>query len=136
MPPPTGVVSGHLMVTLYFLMAFRVSLGSHSPYSLKACSHAKISCQQMRFLPLYALLTAASNTRTDAFQISGPVPSPLINGMIGSLGTTKRFFSIFIAVPLFSIFFSFGNAITSSWVSLRFHLFKVFLCVLCAFAVN
>src|SRR6266481_5894828 len=39
-----------------------------------------------RFLPLYAFSTAASNTRTDAFQISRPVPSPSINGTIGLSG--------------------------------------------------
>jgi hypothetical protein len=36
-----------------------------------------------------ALSTAASRTRTLARQISGPVPSPSMNGMIGSSGTTS-----------------------------------------------
>ena len=33
--------------------------------------------------------TAASNTRTLAFQMSGPVPSPSMKGTIGSSGTTS-----------------------------------------------
>jgi hypothetical protein len=33
------------------------------------------------------LATAASNTRTAARQMSGPVPSPSMNGMIGRSGT-------------------------------------------------
>jgi len=40
-------------------------------------------------LPPYAFATAASNTRTLARQMSGPVPSPSMNGMIGSSGTTR-----------------------------------------------
>ena len=43
----------------------------------------------LRFPP-YALFTAASNTRTEARQMSGPVPSPSMNGRIGWSGTTSR----------------------------------------------
>ena len=38
-------------------------------------------------LPPYAFSTAASKTRTLARQMSGPVPSPSMNGMIGRSGT-------------------------------------------------
>src|SRR5262249_39181509 len=92
MPPPMGVVSGPLMPTRYFLNASRVSSGSQLPVLLKAFSPARTSCQViLRFIgrPEYALSTAASNTRTDARQMSGPVPSPSMNGMTGSLGTFK-----------------------------------------------
>ena len=41
------------------------------------------------FRPPYAFSTAASSTRTLARQISGPVPSPSMNGMIGLSGTTS-----------------------------------------------
>jgi hypothetical protein len=54
----------------------------------------------MRRFPWYALLTASSSTRTDARQMSGPVPSPSMKGMIGSSGTTRRPSLRVIAVPL------------------------------------
>ena len=40
MPPPTGVVSGPLIATLYALTASSVSLGSHSPTRFFAFSPA------------------------------------------------------------------------------------------------
>jgi hypothetical protein len=46
-----------------------------------------------------ALWMAASNTLTEAAQISGPVPSPSINGMIGSKGTLIPSFVIVIFEP-------------------------------------
>ena len=89
MPPPTGVVSGPLMATLYCLTASMVSFGSHSPYCALAFSPAGTSNQTIFFLPPYALATAASNTRTLAFQMSGPVPSPSMKGTMGASGTTS-----------------------------------------------
>ena len=44
--------------------------------------------------------TAASNTRTDAAQMSGPMPSPSMNGMIGSSGTWRPFGPMVIAVAI------------------------------------
>ena len=46
-----------------------------------------------------AFATAASNTRTLARQMSGPVPSPSMNGTIGSSGTMRRPSCVVIAVP-------------------------------------
>src|SRR5688572_25666795 len=40
-------------------------------------------------LPPEACLTAASKTRTEARQMSGPVPSPSMNGMMGWSGTIQ-----------------------------------------------
>src|SRR6266852_2710265 len=87
MPPPTGVVSGPLIATRKSRIASTVSLGSHSLYALNAFSPAKTSNQATRRFPPYACSTAASNTRRDAFQMSRPVPSPSMNGMIGVSGT-------------------------------------------------
>ena len=100
MPPPTGVVSGPLMATLYVRTASSVSFGSHSPCCSLAFSPAGTSNQAICFLPPNAFSTAASKTRTLARQMSGPVPSPSMNGMIGSSGTTSRPFLRVIAVPL------------------------------------
>ena len=47
MPSPTGVVSGPLMLTTYFLRASTVASGSHSPVAAKAFSPARISSQSM-----------------------------------------------------------------------------------------
>jgi hypothetical protein len=44
---------------------------------------AKTSYHATERLPPYAFSTAASNTRTEAFQMSRPVPSPSMNGTIG-----------------------------------------------------
>ena len=76
MPPPTGVVSGPLMPTRYVRNASSVSSGSQLLTCLKAFSPASTSFHCTRRLPPYAFSTAASNTRTLARQMSGPVPSP------------------------------------------------------------
>src|SRR6266404_9970593 len=87
MPPPTGVVSGPLIPTRYSRNASTVSFGNHSSNLSFAVSPAKTSNHAIFFFPPYAFSTAASNTRTLAAQISGPVPSPRMNGMIGRSGT-------------------------------------------------
>src|SRR5580658_5617123 len=53
----------------------------------------------MRFLPPYALATAASITRTLARQMSAPVPSPSMNGMIGLSGTCRMPLATAIFAP-------------------------------------
>ena len=100
MPPPTGVVSGPLMPTRYSRKASTVSSGSQLFDCLKLFSPAKTSSQAIFFLPPYAFSTAASITRTLARQMSGPVPSPSMNGMIGSSGTTSCPLRRVIGVPL------------------------------------
>ena len=57
-----------------------VSCGSQSPVSLKAFSPARTSLQEMVF-PYFA--AAASRTSLAAGQMSTPVPSPSMNGMMG-----------------------------------------------------
>ena len=91
MPPPTGVVKGPLMPTIYSRKAVNVSSGNHvfSPYTVFDFSPANTSNHSIDFVPPYAFATAASNTFTEAAQISGPVPSPSIKGIIGLLGTIK-----------------------------------------------
>src|SRR6185437_11516354 len=89
MPPPTGVVSGPLIETLNSANASTVSSGSQLSNALKDFSPAKTSIHAMRRSPPYAFSTAASNTRTDAAQMSGPVPSPSMNGMMGLFGTWR-----------------------------------------------
>jgi hypothetical protein len=49
--------------------------------------------------PPYATLTALSKTSWDARQMSGPVPSPSINGIIGVAGTRSLPAAIVIASP-------------------------------------
>src|SRR5438046_831513 len=61
------------------------------------------------FFPPYALFTAASNTRTEAHQMSGPVPSPSMKGMIGSSGTDRRPLDIVIELPLPAMISSVGD---------------------------
>src|SRR6185503_8588636 len=90
MPPPIGVVNGPLIATTNSAMAFTDSSVSHSPNWLNAFSPANTSYQTTRRLPPYAFSTAASNTRRDAFQISRPVPSPSMYGMMGFSGTWNR----------------------------------------------
>ena len=89
MPPPTGVVSGPLIATLYALAASSVSVGSHSPVRSCAFSPARTSNQTTRLRSPKAFFTAASKTRTDARQMSRPIPSPSMNGMMGSSGTSS-----------------------------------------------
>src|SRR6516225_12133822 len=66
--------------------ALMVSSGSHVLNRPMAFSPAKTSYQATRRLPPYAFSTAASNTRTDAFQMSRPVPSPSMKGIMGLSG--------------------------------------------------
>src|SRR6516225_7057648 len=80
--------------------ALMVSSGSHVLNRPMAFSPAKTSYQETLRLPPYALSTAASNTRTDAFQMSRPVPSPSMKGMMGLSGKTNLPFSKVIFVPL------------------------------------
>src|ERR1017187_419428 len=87
MPPPTGVVRGPLMATRNSRMAATVSSGSHFLNWAFAFSPAKTSYQATERFPSYAFSTAASNTRTDAFQMSRPVPSPSMKGIMGRSGT-------------------------------------------------
>ena len=86
MPPPTGVVSGPLMPTRYSRNASSVSSGSQFAGLLERL----LAGEHFEPLDLRAaavrLRTAASNTRTLARQMSGPVPSPSMNGMIGLIG--------------------------------------------------
>ena len=89
MPPPTGVVRGPLMPMRKSRNAATVSSGSQLLKRSIAFSPAKTSYQETRRLPLYAISTAASNTRTDAFQMSRPVPSPSMKGIIGLSGMTN-----------------------------------------------
>ena len=66
--------------------ASTVLSGSQSPVSLKAFSPARTSFQAM-VRP--CLAAAASKTRREAGQMSTPVPSPSMNGMMGSSGTCE-----------------------------------------------
>ncbi len=86
MPPPTGVVSGPLMPIRWSRKASTVSSGSQSPVSLKAFSPARTSSQET-VLP--CLAAAASSTSLAAGQMSTPVPSPSMKGMIGSSETFR-----------------------------------------------
>ena len=87
MPPPMGVVSGPLMPTRYFLKSSTVASGSQFWNWSNAFWPAYTSCQAIFFLPPYAFSTAASRTRTLARQMSRPVPSPSMKGMMGLSGT-------------------------------------------------
>src|SRR4051812_32920037 len=111
MPPPIGVVIGPLMPITYSSIASRVSWGSHHspllsglvgspPLSVTDFSPAKTSIQAIERLPPKAFCTAASSTRTDAFQMSGPVPSPSMKQMIGRSGTISLPFWMVIFCPL------------------------------------
>src|SRR5690606_6646404 len=88
-PPPTGVVSGPLIPTRYFLNASIVSSGIQLFTFLNDFSPARTSFHWIDRLPLYAFSTAASNTSLEAGQISTPVPSPSIKGITGLSGTTS-----------------------------------------------
>ena len=83
MPPPTGVVSGPLMPMRYSRNASTVSSGSQSPVSSNAFWPASTSFHSI-VLPCFA--AAASSTSCAAGQMSTPVPSPSMNGMIGLVG--------------------------------------------------
>ncbi len=68
-------------------MAVSVSCGSQSLTSLNDFSPARTSNHTMRRWPPYAFSTAASKTSWEARQMSRPVPSPSMNGMMGVLET-------------------------------------------------
>src|SRR5205814_8375182 len=70
----------------YSLNVETVSSGSQFPVSLKAFSPASTSFQAMD-LPCF--LAAASMTSRAAGQMSTPVPSPSMNGMMGSSETFR-----------------------------------------------
>src|SRR4051812_46270027 len=70
----------------YSRNAATVASGSQSPVASNAFCPASTSIQEI-FLP--CLATAASITRCAAGQMSTPVPSPSMNGMIGSSGTER-----------------------------------------------
>ena len=89
MPPPTGVVSGPLIATLNSVSASSVSRGSHSPETSCAFSPAKTSIQAIPRAPPYDFATAASTTCRVAAQMSGPIPSPSMNGTMGRSGTAN-----------------------------------------------
>src|ERR1700736_10964 len=81
MPPPTGVVSGPLMPIRYSRNAATVSSGNQLPVSSNAFCPASTSFHAIR-LPCF--VAAASMTSCAAGQMSTPVPSPSMNGMMGS----------------------------------------------------
>ena len=83
-----GVVSGPLMPTMCSAKAVTVASGSHDPVSSKAVWPASTSIHSMR-RPPPRLATAASSTDCAAGQMSTPIPSPRMKGMIGSSGTTR-----------------------------------------------
>src|SRR5690349_21919479 len=74
------------LLVVFFFSSRRRHTRSLRDWSSDVCSSDLSYHAILRLLP-YALLTAASNTRTDAFQMSRPVPSPSMNGMIGLSGT-------------------------------------------------
>ena len=86
-PPPTGVVSGPLMATSWVMIACSVSSGSQLSTWFFAFSPARTSTHAICRLPPYAAFTALSRTSFEARQMSGPMPSPSMNGMIGWEGT-------------------------------------------------
>src|SRR6185312_4764428 len=71
---------------------------------LKLFSPARTSIHAIFFFPPYAFATAASMTRTLARQMSGPVPSPSMNGMIGLSGTESCPFLRVMGAPSFGTF--------------------------------
>ena len=71
-------------------MASRVSSGSQLLSWFLAFSPASTSSQAIRRFPRRLWLTAPSNTRWEARQMSGPVPSPSMKGMTGRGGTSRR----------------------------------------------
>src|SRR5687767_3987791 len=111
MPPPTGVDSGPLMETRNSLNASRVSSGSHSPCCVCDSSPAYTFIHEIFRSRPYAFSVAASNTRTDARQMSGPVPSPSTKGIIGLEGTESFPSAYEIRSPLRGTFESLYSAI-------------------------
>ena len=86
MPPPIGVVSGPLMPMRYSRNTSVVSSGSQLPVWLNAFSPASTSFHSI-CLPCF--FAAASMTSCAAGQMSTPVPSPSMYGMIGLSGTFR-----------------------------------------------
>ena len=84
MPPPTGVVSGPLIPIRCERKVSTVSSGSQLPVSSNAFWPARTSFQATVWPCLAA---AASRTSLAAGQMSTPVPSPSMKGMMGSSGT-------------------------------------------------
>src|SRR6202046_418133 len=84
MPPPTGVVSGPLIPMSWERKVSTVSSGSQLPVSSNAFWPARTSFQAT-LCP--CLAAAASRTSLAARQMSTPVPSPSMTGMMGSSGT-------------------------------------------------
>ena len=105
MPPPIGVVSGPLIPMRCSVNVSTVASGSHSPVSLNAFSPASTSFHSM-VLPCF--FAAASSTSCAAGQMSTPVPSPSMNGMIGSSGTrsSPSTSAIFAAICVLLLFVS------------------------------
>src|SRR6516165_9282327 len=89
MPPPTGVVRGPLIEIRNSWIAASVSSGNQLPNFWKDFSPAKTSYQTTLREPFDTFSIAASKTSCEAFQISRPVPSPSMKGIIGLLGTTR-----------------------------------------------
>ena len=86
MPPPTGVVKGPLIPIKWLRNVSTVSSGSQLPVSSNAFWPARTSFQATLWPCLAA---AASRTSLAAGQMSTPVPSPSMKGMMGSSGTTS-----------------------------------------------
>ena len=86
MPPPIGVVSGPLIPIRCSRKASTVSSGSQLPVSSNAFWPARTSFQAILWPCLAA---AASRTSLAAGQMSTPVPSPSMKGMMGSSGTSR-----------------------------------------------
>src|SRR6266540_4328710 len=110
MPPPIGVVSGPLMPIRCSRNASTVSSGSQLPVWSNACCPASTSFHAI-FLPCFA--AAASNTSCDAGQMSTPVPSPSMNGMIGSSGTRNVPPDNVIFSGMSGVLLHFGRALRS-----------------------
>ena len=78
------------MDTAYSFTASSVSEGNQSPsYNSAAFSPQYTSIHDIFFCPEYAFSTAASITFIITGDISIPIPSPSMNGIIGSSGTFK-----------------------------------------------
>jgi hypothetical protein len=71
------------MATRWSEMDASVSSGSQLSSFAFDFSPASTSNHVICLLPPYAFLTQASKTSWDARQISGPVPSPSMKGMVG-----------------------------------------------------
>ena len=108
------------MPTRYSLNASRVSCGSQLPVLSKAFCPARSSVQKILRAPPYAFSTAASNTRTEALQISGPMPSPSIKGITGLEGTSSLPSRIVIFSPCMLIFLRCAFVVEISATSTRF----------------